>query len=169
MNTTGQPINFNFDSFLLWGLIATVLLTTITSLSQWRGCSRMGLPFILGTVFTANRDRAQIIGFVCHLLLGWLFALPYALIFQSWQWSSWWMGMIMGMIHGLFVLAVALPLLTHIHPRMASEYHGPTPTRMLEPPGYMALNYGHRTPSVLLLGHLAYGGVLGAFYQISGG
>ena len=39
-----------------------------------------------------------------------------------------------------------LPLIPGLHPRMASEYQGPTPTRQLEPPGFLALNYGRPTP-----------------------
>ena len=53
-----------------------------------------------------------------------------------------------------------------MHPRMASEQHGPTPTRQLEPPGFLALNYGRRTPISLLLAHLVYGAILGAFYRL---
>jgi hypothetical protein len=52
-----------------------------------------------------------------------------------------------------------------LHPRMASERQGPTPTRQLEPPGFLALNYGKRTPISVVLAHLLYGGLLGAFYR----
>jgi hypothetical protein len=30
----------------------------------------------------------------------------------------------------------------------------------------MALNYGRRTPSTVILAHLVYGGILGAFYRL---
>jgi hypothetical protein len=49
---------------------------------------------------------------------------------------------------------------------MASEQDGPTPTKQLEPPGFMALNYGRRTPITVILAHLVYGGILGAFYRL---
>jgi hypothetical protein len=49
---------------------------------------------------------------------------------------------------------------------MASEQDGPTPTRQLEPPGFMALNYGRRTPISVILSHLVYGCILGAFYRM---
>jgi hypothetical protein len=54
-----------------------------------------------------------------------------------------------------------------MHPRMAGETRGPTPTRQLEPPGFFALNYGRSSPVVVLLAHLAYGAILGAFYGLS--
>jgi hypothetical protein len=39
-------------------------------------------------------------------------------------------------------------------------------TRQLEPPGFLALNYGRRKPLSVLLDHLAYGGILGGFYRL---
>jgi len=64
------------------------------------------------------------------------------------------------------VLLGGLSALGAMHPRMASEQQGPTPTRQLEPPGFLALNYGRRTPLSVLLAHLVYGAILGAFYRL---
>jgi hypothetical protein len=72
----------------------------------------------------------------------------------------------MGIAHTAFILVAVLPSLPGVHPRMASDFTGPTPTKMLEPPGFMALNYGFRTPLGVLVAHIAYGTVLGAFYQV---
>jgi hypothetical protein len=47
---------------------------------------------------------------------------------------------------------------------MASKHHGPTPTRQLEPPGFMGLNYGQSTPVLTFVAHVLYGVLLGAFY-----
>jgi hypothetical protein len=49
---------------------------------------------------------------------------------------------------------------------MASEQYGPTAHRLLEPPGFLALHYGLPTPIAVILSHVAYGVVLGAFYRI---
>ena len=49
---------------------------------------------------------------------------------------------------------------------MASEEQAPPPTRQLEPPGFLALNYGRRTPLSVIIAHLVYGGILGAFYRL---
>jgi uncharacterized membrane protein YagU involved in acid resistance len=126
----------------------------------------MSLPFMLGTMVTPDRDRAKLIGFGMHLVNGWLFAGLYAAAFQSWHRATWWLGTLIGLVHGLFVLVAAMPLLPGLHPRMASEQWGPTPTRQLEPPGFLALNYGKRTPISVILAHLVYGGILGAFYRV---
>jgi hypothetical protein len=50
---------------------------------------------------------------------------------------------------------------------MASEYHGVTALRQLEPPGFMAVNYGYGTPLTTLLAQTVYGAVLGAFVQLA--
>lgn len=76
------------------------------------------------------------------------------------------LGASIGLIHGLFVLATFVPLLPYLHPRMANEHDGPTSIRMLEPPGFMAFNYGRRTLLIILIAHMAYGGIMGAFYEI---
>jgi hypothetical protein len=158
-------MKMNGRSVLLWGFAATVFLTSLSSASQALGVTRINLPFILGTMVTPNRDRARFVGFLMHLVNGWLFALLYAAYFRSLNLATWWLGMGMGLVHALFVLVVAMPLLPGLHPRMVSDYAGPEPTRQLEPPGFMALNYGTRTPISVILIHLVYGAILGAFYR----
>lgn len=158
----------NLGSILLWGFVATIVLATVMAGSQGLGLSRMSIPFMLGTMFTPDRQRAQLIGFGVHLLNGWIFALVYALAFESWGRATWWLGAGIGLVHGLFVLVAGMSILPAMHPRMASEHQGPTPTRQLQPPGLLALNYGRATPLVGLLAHLAYGAILGAFYRLVG-
>jgi hypothetical protein len=160
-------MSMNLTSILLWGFVATIVLTTIMAASQGLGFTRMSLPFMLGTMFTPDRGRAGVIGFLMHLLNGWMFALVYALAFESWRRATWWLGAGIGLVHGLAVLIAVMPILPGFHPRMASERHGPEPTRELEPPGFMALHYGRRTPLVALLAHVVYGGILGVFYHLA--
>lgn len=156
----------NVSSVALWGLVATLVLSTVMEGSRGLGISRMSIPFMLGVIFTDDRDRARVYGFVVHVLDGWLFAVVYALVFQSLGRASWWIGGGLGVAHGLVVLVVLMPLMPGLHPRMASEEQGPEPTRSLEPPGFMALNYGRRTPLVTLAAHLTYGIILGGFYEL---
>jgi len=157
----------NLVSAVLWGFVGTVVLTGTLSGSQAFGLTRMNLPFMLGTMFTPGRDRAKIIGVFIHFLNGWIFAFVYCAAFESWNLATWWAGSGIGGIHALFILLVGMPVLPSIHPRMANEEHGPTPTRQLEPPGFMALNYGRRTPISVLVAHLIYGGIIGAFYHLT--
>lgn len=157
-------LGLHIGEALLWGFFATGVLTLLMAASQGLGWSRISFPFMVGSMFTSHRSRAMMIGFTLHFAFGMAFALLYAFVFEGWQWSTWWLGGLLGLFHGLFILIVIMPVLPDLHPRMASKHHGPTPTRQLEPPGFMALNYGHATPGLTLLAHLAYGILLGAFY-----
>ena len=157
----------NWESWLLWGFVATLLLSTTSAAAQGLGLTRMNLPYVLGTMVTPDRDKARLYGFVVHLITGWIFSLVYVLIFQALGAAGWWRGAVIGALHGLFVLVVVMSLLPGLHPRMASEQHGPAAQRMLEPPGFLALNYGVQTPLSVLLSHAVFGAILGAFYHLT--
>lgn len=148
------------------GLLATTALTIVHALGMWLGLTRMSTPVILGTMVSADRDRAMFSGTLIHLVLGWIFALLYGGLFEAAGFATWWLGALLGMAHELFMLGVVVPALPAIHPRMASERQGPDPTRALQPPGFLALNYGRQTVLVGALAHLLYGGILGALYQV---
>jgi hypothetical protein len=154
----------NWVSWLVWGFASTVLLTTILAGCQGLGFTRMNIPYLLGTIFTPNRDRAKIYGIVLHLLNGWIFSLVYVASFHAADAFRWWFGLAVGLVHGAFVLVVALPALPGMHPRMASEIHGPTVVRQLEPPGFLGWIFGIQTPISVILAHAVFGAVLGGFY-----
>ena len=126
----------------------------------------MNIPYLLGTMVTPDRQRAKLYGFVIHIVNGWLFSILYVWIFESQRLATWWFGMLIGLAQALFVLTVGMTLMPSFHPRMASEQHGPNASRQLEPPGFMALNYGFRTPLSVFIAHAAYGAMLGSFYQL---
>jgi hypothetical protein len=154
----------DINKLVLWGFAATLVLTTVMTVSKHIGMTRMDLPFILGTMFTGDRNKAPWIGFLAHLAMGWLFAFIYGAAFESSGLSNWWFGAMIGVVHAGVVLSVGLQVLNAIHPRMARPFQGPTPTRQLEPPGFLALHYGKGTPIVTFIAHLIYGGILGFFY-----
>jgi hypothetical protein len=155
----------NWGSWLLWGFVGTVVLTTTMAASEGLGLTRMDLPYMLGVMFTANRDRAKLLGFLVHLMNGWLFSLVYIAAFHAWGQATWWRGALIGFVHAAFVLTVGMRLLPGLHPRMASEAQGPSVMRQLEPPGFLALHYGARTPISTVVAHILFGAILGAFYQ----
>jgi hypothetical protein len=156
----------NWDSWLIWGFAATIVLSTISSATQGLGLTRMNLPYMLGTIFTPDRDRAKLYGFGIHVVAGWVFSLIYVLIFQALGAAGWWRGAIVGVAHAIFVLVVTMSLLPGLHPRMASEQHGPEAQNMLEPPGFLALHYGVKTPLAILISHAVFGAILGGFYHL---
>jgi uncharacterized membrane protein YagU involved in acid resistance len=156
----------NWGSWLLWGFVATLILTTIMAGSQGLRLTRMNIPYMLGAMFTPSRDRAKLVGLGAHLLNGWLFSLLYVAAFHEWGYATWWAGAAIGVVHAAFVLTVGMRVLPGLHPRMASEQQGPTVMRQLEPPGFLALNYGYQTPVSVLVAHVVYGIILGAFYSM---
>jgi hypothetical protein len=157
----------NAGSWLLWGFVATVVLTAVLAGSQGAGLTRMNIPYLLGTLATPDRDRAKLLGVGIHFANGWLFSLVYVAAFHAWGTATWWLGAVTGLVHAGFVLAVGLPVLPALHPRMASEQHGPTVVRQLEPPGFLGLHYGYQTPLSVLAAHALFGAILGGFYALS--
>jgi len=151
----------DWAGWALFGLLATALLTAVMIAAQLAGWTRLDLPLLLGTIVTADPDRARVAGFFVHLAVGEAFALGYAAGFALLDTATWWLGALFGLVHVAIALTVLVPLLPGIHPRMASDRAGPASTAVLEPPGLFGLNYGAQTPAVAVVSHLAFGVVLG--------
>lgn len=156
----------------VWGAIAggfagTVVLTTALRAGNQLNLTRMDLPFMLGTAFTSDRTRAKALGYVFHFLVGLAFALIYYAIFLAIGQSGWWLGAIFGCVHGVFsATALVNTLLPLIHPRMGTRSTAAPTVALLEPPGFLMLNYGARTPLVSLAAHIAYGALVGGFTSL---
>ncbi len=157
----------NWGSVFLWGFVATMVLTGIMIASQNAGLHRMSITFLIGSMFTPSRRRAHLVGAALHFVDGWAFAIFYGFIFESLGRANIWIGALIGLVQGLFVLGAVMPLLPSFHPRMATEQQGPSLERAIQPPGFLALHYGVRTPFVTALAHAAYGAILGAFYHLA--
>ncbi|HEY1808123.1 MAG TPA: hypothetical protein VGG42_06140 [Acidobacteriaceae bacterium] len=157
----------NWASGLLWGFVATIALTTLSAGAQGLGLTRMSFPDVLGQAVTPGRDRAKVYGLLIHGALGLVYALIYAAIFESLHSARWWIGAVLGLAHAIFVLTVVMTVLPSVHPRMASDHYGPTAKRALEPPGFLALHYGVQTPLAIIVSHVVFGVILGAFYHLS--
>lgn len=150
--------------WLTFGFVATAILTAILVGAQALRLTRMDIPTMLGTLLTDRPDPARALGVVMHLGFGQLFALFYASAFHLLNFASWWLGLLFGLVHGFLALALIIPALPAFHPRMASERTGPDLPR-LEPPAFMAQNYGRQTIIATLVAHAAYGAVLGGFLK----
>lgn len=150
------------------GFVGTLVLTTALRAANELGLTRIDLPFVLGTAFSSDRTRAKAVGFLLHFLAGIVFALIYYLIFLAIDRSGWWLGGIFGLGHGLFSgTALVNNVLPLIHPRMGTPSTAATSVALLEPPGFMMLNYGVQTPLVSTIAHIAYGAVVGGFTSIA--
>lgn len=158
----------------IWGALAggfagTLVLTTALRTANELRLTRIDLPFLLGTALTANRTHAKALGYALHFVFGLLFALVYYAIFTAIGRDGWWLGAIFGTAHGLFAAtALVNILLPLIHPRMGSPLTGAGTTALLEPPGFLMLNYGLQTPLANLAAHIAYGTIVGGFISLAG-
>jgi hypothetical protein len=154
---------------LVGGFVATVVMTTALRAASELRLTRMDIPFLLGTAFSEDRRRAKAIGYALHAGAGVGFALVYWAAFRVLGESSWWLGGLFGLVHAAFAgSALVNVLLPAVHPRMGTEATSARSTPLLEPPGFMLLNYGRQTPLVALVAHVAYGMIVGAFVSAAG-
>ncbi len=149
------------------GAIGTLVLTTLVRGASELGFTRMDLAFLLGTTVSDNRRKAKAIGYVFHFILGLGFALAYGLTFKVLGRSSWWIGGLIGALHALFVSTVLVNvLLPIVHPRMGTPDTAANEVALIEPPGFLMLNYGRSTFVLNILAHVIYGVIIGAMVRI---
>ena len=154
---------------LVGGVVGTVVLTTLLRAASEFGLTRMDIPFLLGTALTLDRVRAKAFGYALHFLFGILFALAYYAVFAVIDHSGVLLGMLLGLVHALFAgTALVNVLLPVVHPRMGTGFDAAGSAPLLEPPGFLLLNYGTQTPAVTILAHLAYGAIVGEFASLAG-
>jgi len=99
------------------GLAATAVMTIVMYVAPIMGMPKMDIISMLGTMFTSNDGAAKAIGLVAHFMMGIVFVIIYASVWNiglgqpTWIW-----GLVFGGIHGLLVLIV-MPLVMTMHPR----------------------------------------------------
>jgi hypothetical protein len=149
---------------LVGGVVGTVVLTTALRAASELGLTRIDLPFLLGTALTADRIRAKVVGYALHFVFGVLFALAYYTVFAVTGHSGIVLGALLGVVHALFAgVALVNILLPAVHPRMGTGFDAAGSAPLLEPPGFMLLNYGRQTPVAMLVSHIVYGAIVGGF------
>jgi hypothetical protein len=140
------------------GVVGTLVMTTIIRGAGELGLTRMDLALLLGTAVTENRRKARAIGYSFHFVLGIAFAVAYVEFFALIDRDTWWIGALLGALHAIFtgtvLVNVLLPL---VHPRMATPETAANEIALIEPPGFLMLNYGRSTFVVSLVAHVAFG------------
>ena len=149
---------------LVGGLAGTLVLTTMLATASHLRLTRMDIPFLLGTAWTDDRSRARVVGYALHFAAGLVFSLIYYAAFLALGRAGWTLGMLFGVVHALFAgTTLVNVLLPAVHPRMGTSITAANSSPLLEPPGFMLVNYGRATPLVTIVAHLAYGAVVGMF------
>jgi hypothetical protein len=148
------------------GFVATLVMTTIMRGASEFGLTRIDFALLLGTAVSDNRRKARAFGYVFHFLVGILFALAYAWFFHVTRRSGWLVGALLGTVHAVFdgtvLVNVLLPL---VHPRIATAETAANDIALIEPPGFLLLNYGRNSFIVALVAHIAFGVVIGLLVQ----
>ena len=139
------------------------MTTALTGASEL-GLTRMDIPFLLGTTLSTRRARAKLLGYAMHFVFGLLFAMVYWVIFRTMGHAGWIASAVLGLLHALVAgTALVNILLPAVHPHMGTPHSAANEAPLLEPPGFMLLNYGRATPIVTVLAHMAYGAIVGYF------
>lgn len=147
---------------LVGGFVGTLVLTTVLRAATELRLTRMDLPFLLGTAVTVDRVRAKALGYVLHFLFGLVFAAFYGLVFAAAGRTGPGLGALLGLLHGLFAgAALVNVLLPVVHPRMGTGFDAAGDAPLLEPPGFLLVNYGPHTPAVTIVAHVLYGAIVG--------
>jgi hypothetical protein len=154
-------------SALAGGFIGTMVLTTVARGAGELGWTRMDLAFLLGTMVTDRRRRAKAIGYGMLFAFGVAFALVYALCFVAVGRSGWLLGALFGALHALFVSTVVVNvLLPAVHPRIGTPETAANQVALIEPPGFLMLNYGRSTFLITLVAHIVYGIIVGLSVRV---
>jgi hypothetical protein len=158
---------------MIWGAVAggivgTIVLTTLLRAASELGLTRMDIPFLLGTALTADRVHAKALGYALHFVFGLLFALGYDRVFAVVGHAGFLLGAGFGLVHALFAgTALVNILLPAVHPRMGSGFDAAGSTPLLEPPGFLLVNYGRQTIVATVVAHVAYGAIVGGFIGLA--
>ena len=144
------------------GLVATLVMTTIMRGASEFGLTRIDFALLLGTAVSDNRRKARAFGYVFHFVIGIGFAFAYAAFFRIVGGGGWMLGALLGALHAVFdgtvLVNVLLPV---VHPRIGTPETAANEIALVEPPGFLMLNYGRNSFLVALAGHIAYGAVVG--------
>jgi len=131
---------------IIAGLAGTAVMTIMMYIAPRMGMPKMDMPRMLGTMFISKESTATALGMVIHFMMGAIFAVIYALLWNLGVGSAtWWWGLIFGAVHGL-IAAGMMPVILRMHPR---------------PP---EMSFGAVMIVGVLMAHLVYGLVVALVY-----
>lgn len=175
-------MEFYLGAALVAGFAGNVALSLLTAVAKAVGLTRMPpMPMILGSMMVARRKLIRPIGLLIHyVVLGAVvFGLIYGALFTAFDSAAWWVGALIGLVHGVLVAAVVIPMMPAVHPRMRRQasvartrgappqpvVQHPNGTVDLAAPGLLSRGYGAMTPVGIVVAHVAYGVVAAIVYH----
>lgn len=165
-------MEFEVFPALVAGLVGTVVMSALMRMAASMGLTKMpAMPLLMGSMVTGDRDTATRFGVVIHyLLMGTvLFGLGYAALFTALDDASVTAGAVTGVVHGLALGLIGLPMLPAVHRRVSSTPGAEATTVdsgqvSFSAPGLFGSNWGRMTPVGIVAGHLVYGAVVALVY-----
>ena len=137
------------------GLFATVLWAGMLGLGAYRG-EPLDLPWMLGTAFLEPTEPYTWgVGAAGVVLLGAIFGLVHAQVYEEWRRSGPIIGGIVGLLHAA-VAGTALGFVAGYHPHMPE---------LIPDPGYFGANIGPDVVTIFLAAHVLYGMATGSLYR----
>lgn len=144
------------------GLVAGLAFLMVVYGGLQMGMTRMNFLRILGTMMAprASTGAAYTIGFVAHMMLSALFGLVHAGLLHAIAVTSvgeaalW--DLVIGLVHGLIIVAMMPPMLVMMHPLVKSGD--------IESPGVAMVGFGSMTPAGSTMAHAVFGLVAGGIY-----
>ena len=143
----------------IWaGILGTIVMSVLMYMGKAMGMP-MDMPRMLGAmVVDPSRGAVVAIGIIAHVMMGVLFAIVYALLFDAADIDpSWLWGAVLGAVHGV-IAGLAMGMMPAMHPRMGTS-------KALPEPGPFGRNLGAMIPVGIIVLHLVFGTVIGAVYS----
>jgi hypothetical protein len=156
-------MDFEPGTAIVAGLVGTAAMTAAMYMGYMMNL-RMDMPMTLGTMFLPRGPAAWTLGLMLHFMMGALFFVIYAALFDALTIDSGVAGVsaLFGLAHGV-AAGAAMGMMPAMHPRMVMA-GGPAEAEGVVSPGFFATTYGLMGAMALIGVHVLYGLVGGLVY-----
>ena len=140
------PLVVDIRDAIIAGSTGRMAMILLIYLGPFLGLPRIDAVGMIGSLAARNKESAVTLGGAIHFSMGVLFAIIYALLWGLGIGSpTWYWGIIFGIVHGLFVIALLLAAL-RTFPQLSEQLR----------PGPVII--------AILLNHIVYGLVVAVVY-----
>ncbi|MGE3449239.1 MAG: hypothetical protein AB7H92_16860 [Microbacteriaceae bacterium] len=154
--------NFDVGWALAAGVLGGLAFLVVVTMGFAIGMTRMNFLQVLGTMLApkASRPTVYATGLAAHLMASAGFGLVHAGLLHAigitsvGEAAGW--DLVLGMAHGVVILAMLPAMLTAMHPLVRNG--------AMDRPGVALTGFGTGTPVGSLMAHVAFGLVVGAVY-----
>jgi hypothetical protein len=156
-------MEFDIARAAVSGAVGAVAMTVVMYMGSMMMGLKMDMPMTLGTMILPKGTAAWALGLMVHLMMGAVFFIVYAALFQEFGirtaiagWSA-----LFGVVHALLA-GMAFGMMPMLHPRMATE--PASDSGKVAAPGYWGIKLGWMGPMAIIGVHAVYGALAGAIY-----